>query len=80
LNDKLGSIEKHFFSFFLDARFEKSRKAFFLRKPFLHFEITFFFCEITFFCVLRKPFLKSENKRLGDRKYFSARTAKARIK
>jgi hypothetical protein len=29
---------------------------------------------------LRKPFLKSENKRLGDRKYFSARTAKARIK
>ena len=72
----IGSVEMHFFSFFLDAHFQKSRKAFFLRKPFLHLEITFF--------LLRKPFSKSEitfkkseNRRLGDsfRKSFSARKA-----
>ena len=31
-----------FFSFLLHARIQKSRKTFFLRKPFLHLEITFF--------------------------------------
>ena len=42
MTDKKGLEEKHFFSFFLHARIQKSRKAFFLRKPFLHLEITFF--------------------------------------
>ena len=38
----VGLEEKHFFSFLLHARIPKSRKAFFLRKPSLHLEITFF--------------------------------------
>ena len=38
----LGLEEKLFFSFLLHAWIQKSRKTFFLRKPFLHLEITFF--------------------------------------
>ena len=39
---KKRCVEKHFFSFLLHARIQKSRKTFFLRKPFLNLEITFF--------------------------------------